>query len=186
MLDLKSYYLTILGIFLALGLGIVLGSTLVSSELLLNEQLKIVEKIEKEFSSLRRENKRVKDELSLLQASIEENQEFFAQVAPYLFKDVLSGQKFTIYYGEDFPGDSSFFLEALSTGGAEVFEFDGLDNERKDQWLIVLGHLDSKEKNEFPNKLYWDGDIEDPLQVFRLLWKIKEQKNGINHYSRLQ
>lgn len=119
MIDLKYHITSIIGVFLALGLGILIGSTIVGDNLLVDQQKKMIDRLEEQFYTLREsENELVtagkyKDQIIL-------NYENYSQaLLPTLVKEHLAGYKIAIVVsgGSDIPAG---MLNALSISGAEV------------------------------------------------------------------
>jgi len=53
MVDFKYHIVSIVAVFLALGMGILIGSTIVSNDVMVTQQQKIISSLEKQFSDLR-------------------------------------------------------------------------------------------------------------------------------------
>lgn len=53
MIDLKYHIVSIVAVFLALGMGILIGSTIVSNDVMVTQQQRIIDSLEEQFSSLR-------------------------------------------------------------------------------------------------------------------------------------
>lgn len=96
MLHLKYYIILLIGIFLALGLGILIGVTLENNNVLENQQELIIRQIEREFEALRNEADMLKKTL----AALEEQKAQADSTCEYLFsrliEDRLHGLKVSI------------------------------------------------------------------------------------------
>ncbi|MEN6348617.1 MAG: copper transporter [Syntrophomonas sp.] len=119
MIDLRYHIASIIGVFLALGLGILIGSTIVGDNLLVDQQKKMIDRLEEQFYTMReKENdleatNKYKDQIIL-------NYENYSQaLLPTLVKEHLAGYKIAIVVsgGSDIPAG---MLNALSIAGAEV------------------------------------------------------------------
>ena len=53
MIDLKYHIASIVAVFLALGLGVIIGSTIVGDDLLVDQQQKLIERLEEQFYTLK-------------------------------------------------------------------------------------------------------------------------------------
>lgn len=119
MIDLRYHIASLVGIFLALGLGILIGSTIVGDNLLVDQQKKMIDRLEQQFYSLReRENDLV--ETNNYKDQIIANYENYSQaLLPPLVKEHLVGYKIALVVsgGSDVPAG---MLNALSVAGAEV------------------------------------------------------------------
>lgn len=119
MIDLRYHIASLVGIFLALGLGILIGSTIVGDNLLVDQQKKMIDRLEQQFYSLReRENDLIKT--NNYKDQIIANYENYSQaLLPPLVKEHLVDYKIALVVsgGSDVPAG---MLNALSVAGAEV------------------------------------------------------------------
>lgn len=88
MLHFKYYIILLIGIFLALGLGILIGVALENKDILENQQTLIAQQIEREFAELRGETQQLKN--SLLSMETEKNQS--DSLCQYLFSQLVEGR----------------------------------------------------------------------------------------------
>jgi hypothetical protein len=119
MLHLKYYIILLIGIFLALGLGILIGVTLENNNVLENQQELIIRQIESEFEALRNEADMLKKTL----AALEEQKAQADSTCEYLFsrliEDRLHGLKVSIInLGQD--DISPDLIQLLKLAGASV------------------------------------------------------------------
>jgi hypothetical protein len=119
MLHLKYYIILLIGIFLALGLGILIGVTLENNNVLENQQELIIRQIESEFEALRNEADMLKKTL----AEVEEQKAQADSTCEYLFsrliEDRLHGLKVSIInLGQD--NISPDLIQLLKLAGASV------------------------------------------------------------------
>jgi len=119
MLHLKYYIILLIGIFLALGLGILIGVTLENNNVLENQQELIIRQIESEFEALRNEADMLKKTL----AALEEQKAQADSTCEYLFsrliEDRLHGLKVSIInLGQD--NISPDLIQLLKLAGASV------------------------------------------------------------------
>lgn len=119
MLHLKYYVILLIGIFLALGLGILIGVTLESNNVLENQQELIINQIEKEFEALRGEAEMLKKVL----AEVERQKAQADSTCEYLFSQLidnrLQGLKVSIINLYDDDGASDL-MQFLKLAGASV------------------------------------------------------------------
>ncbi|MEN6328461.1 MAG: copper transporter [Syntrophomonas sp.] len=119
MIDLRYHIASLVGIFLALGLGILIGSTIVGDNLLVDQQKKMIDRLEQQFYSLReRENDLVAT--NNYKDQIIANYENYSQtLLPPLVKEHLVDYKIALVVsgGSDVPAG---MLNALSVAGAQV------------------------------------------------------------------
>ncbi len=175
MIDIRYFYFTILAIFLSLGLGMLLGGSWISNERILAEQQRFANFIETEFSQLRQENQQFKREIKEMEAGIIDNQLFFAEKLPAFFENIFTGQRIGFLLAPELTGKTGLLHKVLSSGGAEAAFF--FDDEIQDAGLfssfIVIGNDASPAGMPRDNVVFWEGNIEDPLHIFRLLWNLK-------------
>ncbi|MGI6453367.1 MAG: copper transporter [Syntrophomonadaceae bacterium] len=119
MIDLKYHITSIVAVFLALGLGILIGSTIVGNDLLVEQQQKMIDQLDKEFSALR-EQERLLTEADKFKSIIISNYENYSQaILPVLVQDRLKGMQVAVVVS----GDSDIpagMVNALSLAGAEI------------------------------------------------------------------
>lgn len=118
-MHLKYYIILLIGIFLALGLGILIGVTLENNNVLENQQELIIRQIESEFEALRNEADMLKKTL----AALEEQKAQADSTCEYLFsrliEDRLHGLKVSIInLGQD--DISPDLIQLLKLAGASV------------------------------------------------------------------
>ncbi|SHG36776.1 Copper transport outer membrane protein, MctB [Thermosyntropha lipolytica DSM 11003] len=119
MVDIRYHIATIIAVFLALGLGILIGSTIKGDGILVDQQQKIIDRLENEFKVLReRENVLLKQNEN--KNRIIENYENYSRtVMPFLVKDHLKDYKLAVVVTGtgDIPAG---MINALNLAGAEV------------------------------------------------------------------
>lgn len=153
MIDLKYHISSIVAIFLALGLGILIGSSIVGDNLLIEQQKKMIDRLEEQFyvfqereAKLEADNKKMTDIIN--------NYENYSQaVLPLLVNGRLEGYKAALIV----TGDSEVpagMVNALSAAGVEivsnvvVLAHINLDSEELRNRLIAFYNLDSKTDKE--------------------------------------
>ena len=63
MIDFRCHLAGIVGVFLALGVGMLIGTQLSQDGMLLEEQMRLVERIEDGLNRMRAENRRLQEEV---------------------------------------------------------------------------------------------------------------------------
>ncbi|HEY3373873.1 MAG TPA: copper transporter [Candidatus Aquicultor sp.] len=89
MFDMRYHIASLVGVFLALAIGILLGTVIVDKGLLIDQQQALVKKIEQNFDELRTENRTLKDEVST-------QRQFADQIIPLTVKDRLAGDNVAV------------------------------------------------------------------------------------------
>jgi len=119
MLHLKYYVILLIGIFLALGLGILIGITLENNNVLENQQELIIRQIESEFESLRNEAAMLKKSLAVLEEQKAQAESTSEYLFSRLIEDRLQGLKVSIIsFGQD--TISPDLIQLLRSAGATV------------------------------------------------------------------
>lgn len=175
MIDNRYYYFTILAIFLALGLGMLVGGSWINNEDVVNEQRRFASFIEGEFAELKIENQLFKKEIQNLEASISANQHFVAEILPFFSRDLFRGERIGLVLPLELYDKIGLLSTTLETSGAEAtFIIDGeVDAEKNFTSLVVLNKCLDLASLKGENVFCWEGNLEDPLEIFRLLWKLK-------------
>ncbi len=149
MIDLKYHITSIVAIFLALGLGVLIGSSIVGDNLLVDQQKKMIDRLEEQFYVLRDKEDKLEAD-NEYKANIIGNYENYSQtVLPLLVEDRLEGYKAAVVVS----GDSEVpagMTNALSNSGVEVVSkivlLSNMDLESPElrSRLINFYNLDSK------------------------------------------
>jgi hypothetical protein len=91
MINIKFFVLLIVGIFLALGLGMMIGITLENQNIIENQQTQLIHQIEDHFDSLRIETEQMKLELEKLENQKSQLYELSSLLLTELVQDKLNG-----------------------------------------------------------------------------------------------
>lgn len=119
MIDLKYHITSIVAVFLALGLGILIGSSIVGDNLLVDQQKKIIDRLEEQFYVLRDRDKKLEADNEYKDTIIRNYENYSQTVLPLLVAGRLEGYKVAVIV----TGDSEVpagLASALSTAGAQV------------------------------------------------------------------
>jgi hypothetical protein len=79
MFDMRSYIVSLIAVFLALGIGILMGTVIVDKGVLVEQQSVLVKKLQEEFGSLRQENSTLQRDLDARNKFEEETTSLFVQ-----------------------------------------------------------------------------------------------------------
>src|SRR3954447_19576890 len=113
MINFRFHLVSLVAVFLAMGLGILVGSTVIDQ--------KIVNRLESEIASVRNENKTRKAESKDLAQQNSDQQDFIDQTAPFVVDGRLAGQSVAIVAERGVDGGVVKKTETLLRGaGADV------------------------------------------------------------------
>jgi len=119
MIDIRYHIASIIAVFLALGLGVLIGSTIVGNDVLVEQQSKMIDRLDKEFYVLRERESELEANNEFKTRLITNYENFSQALLPLLVSDRLSGYKIAVVVS----GDSDIpagMINALSIAGAEI------------------------------------------------------------------
>ena len=103
MIDFRCHLAGIVGVFLALGVGMLIGTQLSQDGMLLEEQMRLVERIEDGLNRMRAENRRLQEEVDALTERLRREERFVdAAIASWAGGRLPAGPV-TLYAAEDDP-----------------------------------------------------------------------------------
>ena len=119
MIDLRYHIVSIIAVFLALGVGVLIGSTIVSDDLMVAQQKKIIDSLEEKFTSLRERESNLLAQQDDLNRIIDNYENFSQVVLPSIVKGQLQGRNVAVIVtgGQNIPAG---LLSSLSDAGANV------------------------------------------------------------------
>jgi len=96
MIDIRYHIASLIGIFLALALGILIGNTIVGDNLLVDEQKKMIDRLEDQFYVLRERETKLVEESQYKDQVIANYENYSQALLPPLVNDRLTGYKVAI------------------------------------------------------------------------------------------
>ncbi|HEU4964852.1 MAG TPA: copper transporter [Bacilli bacterium] len=126
----RYHVMTLIAVFLALGLGLLLGGTL-GQEALVKEQVQMLDRLEDRYKAAQSENSQLKKQKSDLQAQTGQLGEVVAKIGTHYVRDRLVGKQVAILNLE--PTNLTSLLGTLQQAGAEVTSTAVVTN--LDPWL---------------------------------------------------
>lgn len=119
MVELRYHVVSLIAVFLALGLGILIGSTIVRDNLIAEQQIKMIDRLEDQFYILRERESQLISENEYFKQVINNYENYSQVLLPAIVHEKLRGQKVGIVVtgGKEMPAG---LLNALSISGAEV------------------------------------------------------------------
>lgn len=117
MFDMRYHIVSLVGVFLALAIGIMLGSSIENRGLLKKQQERLVKSIEEDIAAIRKKN-------ADLQKELESLKEYEDSILPALIKNKLKDRKIALVYFSDAGSQTlkSTTVETLEKAGAQVEE----------------------------------------------------------------
>lgn len=149
MIDIRYHIASIVAVFLALGLGILIGSTIVGDDLLVDQQKKVIDRLEQQFEDLRTRETELTTENEYKANLISKYENYSQAVQPLLVQNHLKDyQAALVVCGDsDVPAG---LQNALTMAGAQVVTKTvvlgnmNLDNTKQRTALLNYYHLDAK------------------------------------------
>jgi len=115
--DHRSQILTVVAVFLSLGLGVFIGTVLLGDDVIIREQEQMIAVLEAEFEKLRRDNQIKTQELQSIKMALEDLRQFVLATEAYLLSGKLEGRHivFLCVQDADIPAG---VIRAVRTAGA--------------------------------------------------------------------
>lgn len=120
MIDLRYHLASIIGVFLALALGMLIGTQLAEDGAIAEEQARLAERIEADLDRIRAENRRLTTELSGLDARLAVEQQFVDVTLQALVSGALTDQHVAVYAPTADAPPASRVRAVLESAGAQV------------------------------------------------------------------
>ncbi|NLB89358.1 MAG: copper transporter [Syntrophomonadaceae bacterium] len=119
MIDIRYHIASIVAVFLALGLGVLIGSTIVGDDLLVNQQKKLLDRLEEQFTLFREREEQLVLENNYKDQIISNYENYSQALLPPLVKDKLADEVLAIVVtgNTDIP---SGLVNSISIAGAQV------------------------------------------------------------------
>lgn len=119
MIDIRYHVATLVAVFLALGIGILIGSTLVGDDVLVEQQKKIIDQLEKQFAVLQAREEVLTAENNFLSKLNTYYEDYSQNVSFPVVRNRLTGRTLAIVItgGEEIPGE---LMNWFSLSGARV------------------------------------------------------------------
>lgn len=148
MVDMRYHIVSLVAVFLALGIGILIGAAVLGNDTLVEEQKAMIDRLVADFDRLRTEQTQLENNLKEQRAALDANLMFGREVLPILVKDLLPGRRIAVIRTGDALSDKMYkeIASTLRLAGAKVTSVttflrnvDFADPVFKQQTLEVLG-----------------------------------------------
>jgi hypothetical protein len=146
MIDFRYHLISIIAVFLALGLGILMGSVVLDD--------RFVEHLNDQVQAFDRRNDQLQEQIDALESQVEASQDYALQSAPWLLQDRLQGRNVVLIQLEGIDGETVSEMRSSieSAGGAvptmitltEKFALDG--EPERDQLALAIDSTASTER----------------------------------------
>lgn len=117
-MDIRYHLASLIGVFLALGIGMLMGTQLAQSGALENEQLRLAERLEASFTGLRSENRSLREQLAGIQEELAREREFADLVLGAVAQGTLAGLEVELYVPPGLEGAAERVERLLAQAGA--------------------------------------------------------------------
>lgn len=119
MIDIRYHIASIVAVFLALGLGVLIGSTIVGDDLLVDQQKKLLDRLEEQFALFREREENLVLENNYKDQIISNYENYSQALLPPLVRDKLADEVLAIVVtgNTDLP---SGLINSITIAGAEV------------------------------------------------------------------
>ncbi len=122
-LNFRYHLLTLIAIFFALGVGILVGSTMFVRDGLLDEQKRLIQRMEGDFQYLREENRDLRERIDGLKEELVESEERMAGLFRILSDQGLKERRIALVNSSGADLEETHLLPLLSLAAARVDEF---------------------------------------------------------------
>jgi hypothetical protein len=113
----RYHILTLVAVFLSLGLGLLLGGTL-GEQVIVKQQTQLLQKLEDRYTQSKADNAKLQKQSQDLTQQTTELQSVMAQVGGHYVRDKLAGQKVAVLQLQ--PADLSSLRDTLEAAGANL------------------------------------------------------------------
>ena len=118
-MDFRYHIVTLVAVFLALGIGIIIGSALLGNDAIVQQQKELTNRLEGQLEEMRSQNKAVQAKVEEMEGNITVQQQFEKQILPALVTAKLSGKSVAIVETNNY-GMRDDLLNSLEMAGAQV------------------------------------------------------------------
>ncbi|GAB6139173.1 copper transporter [Halanaerobaculum tunisiense] len=101
LIDLRYHIITVVIIFITLGIGILIGSTMVGNDLIIEQQQSLINNLEQNLTDLRNKNTTFKTRIQELEAKLATNLEFQETILPLVVQEQLAEQRLLLLLGDN-------------------------------------------------------------------------------------
>ena len=118
-IDLKYHIVTLVAVFLALGVGIFIGSAMIGNDYIAEQQKQFADRLEKDFETLREQNRESAKEIAAIQDDAADLRQFSEDIMAPLITNRLIGRSVAVIETSNYSMNSDL-INALKKAGAKV------------------------------------------------------------------
>lgn len=118
-MDFRYHIVTLVAVFLALGIGIIIGSALLGNDAIVQQQKELTDRLEGQLEEMRSQNKAVQAKVDEMEGNLTVQQQFEKQILPSLVTGKLTGKSLAIVETNNY-GMRDDLLNSLEMAGAQV------------------------------------------------------------------
>lgn len=154
-MDLKYHIITIMTVFISLGIGILIGSTMGGNELVIKQQQQLINDLEHKLTNLKTKNNNFKQQVNKLEGKLARNERFQKMILPLVVRDQLTNTQILLVTGSNITKD----LKQLAV---EIFQLSGVkkikvvDNRFTAQpnfnKVVFLGEINQNLRHKYEKK----------------------------------
>ncbi|AGB40544.1 Protein of unknown function (DUF3186) [Halobacteroides halobius DSM 5150] len=152
LIDLRYHIITIVVLFVSLGIGILIGSTMVGNDLIIKQQQNLINSLEKNLVNLKKQNSSFQTKINQLQTKLANNNKFQKRLLPLLIKGQLIDESLLIVTGDNIMLDlqeklrNILQLAGITKLKIVVNEFCSKEGYNK---VLLLGQVDETIKKKY-------------------------------------
>lgn len=152
-IDFKYYIITIITIFISLGLGILIGSSLGGNELVADRQQQLINDLEYKLTQLKDRNEEFKQQVSSLENQLNEKLEFQKTTLPLIVQGELENKSLLLVSSSNIKAEVQNKLkETFRLAGAERLKLvsaNEVQSETEFQHVVFLGEVEAEIQNHY-------------------------------------
>ncbi|MGM0502635.1 MAG: copper transporter [Bacillota bacterium] len=151
LINIKYHIITIIALFITLGLGILIGSTIIGSEPIIEQQQSLINDLQNDFRILKKKNKQFEAKVNQLEAKLAVALKLEEKFLPLIREKVLAEEKLLINSGKDVtPQQENRIINFLKLAGAQsIIKFEkNKVKERQYSKVILIGEQSDFLKNK--------------------------------------
>lgn len=150
--DFRYHIVTLVAVFLALGIGIIIGTALLGNDAIVQQQREMTDRLEAQLQEMRTENKAVQAKMNDLEVDRTIHKQFEKQILPALVNGKLADVNVAIIETNNY-GMREELLNTLEMAGAKVTSI-----------TTVLNGLELNNKEELISNLALENGTDQEIQ----------------------